>query len=142
MNNSILTNPTDIANEIHIQQTISNSPTVPTCYHQSEHFSKCTCGVRQYPWHDIGGLVIEKRSNPQTPIHEYFDQETYDRCLQNLANNKAPGPDKIPNIILKNMPENFHKLLFLFFSHCYKQHQTPATWKTSLTILLYKKHDP
>ena len=61
---------------------------------------------------------------------------------KNLANNKAPGPDKIPNIILKNMPENFHKLLFLFFSHCYKQHQIPTSWKTSLTILLYKKGDP
>jgi DNA-binding protein Fis len=31
-NNNILTNPDDIANEIHIQQTLSNKPTVPTCY--------------------------------------------------------------------------------------------------------------
>ena len=40
------------------------------------------------------------------------------------------------------MPPRFHKLLFLFFQHCYKQRQIPASWKTSLTVLLYKKGDP
>ena len=90
----------------------------------------------------MDGLIIDKRENLQTPLHEYFDKETYDLCLKNLAHNKAPGPDKISNTILKNMPENFHTLLYLFFSHCYKQQQIPASWKTSLTILLYKKWDP
>ena len=37
------------------------------------------------------------------------------------------------------MPTRFHKLMFLFFKHCYKQKQIPASWKTSLTVLLYKK---
>jgi hypothetical protein len=37
------------------------------------------------------------------------------------------------------MPPCFHKLFFLFFKHCYKQKQIPASWKTSLTVLLYKK---
>ena len=76
------------------------------------------------------------------PLHTYFDQETYNFCLKNLGNNKAPGQDKIPNSILKNMSSRFHKLLFLFFKHCYKQKQIPASWKTSLTVLLYKKGDP
>ena len=40
------------------------------------------------------------------------------------------------------MPEDFHKMLVLFFSHCYKQQQIPTSWKISLTILLYKKSDP
>jgi hypothetical protein len=40
------------------------------------------------------------------------------------------------------MPPRFHKLLFLFFKHCYKQKQIPASWKTSLTVLLYKKGNP
>jgi hypothetical protein len=98
--------------------------------------------VRQYPWHDLDGYTIERRGDPHIPLHTYFDQETYDLCLKNLSNNKAPGPDKIPNSILKNMSPRFHKLLFLFFKHCYKQQQIPASWKTSLTILLYKKGNP
>jgi hypothetical protein len=40
------------------------------------------------------------------------------------------------------MPPRFHKLLFLFFKHCYKQKQIPASWKTNITVLLYKKGDP
>ena len=40
------------------------------------------------------------------------------------------------------MPDSFHRILFLFFTHCYKLKQIPASWKISLTILLYKKGDP
>ena len=40
------------------------------------------------------------------------------------------------------MPPKFHELLFLFFTQCYKQKQILASWKTSYTILLYKKRDP
>ena len=37
------------------------------------------------------------------------------------------------------MPLNFHHILFLFYGHCYKYKQIPASWEISLTILLYKK---
>ena len=40
------------------------------------------------------------------------------------------------------MPPRFHKLLLLFFKHCYKQKQILESWKISLTILLYKKGNP
>lgn len=84
-------------------------------------------------------LERDKRGNPQTPLHKYLDHETYDICLKHLANNKTTFPDKIPNAILRNMPESFHKLLFIFITHYYKQKQIPSSWKISLTILLYKK---
>jgi hypothetical protein len=71
-----------------------------------------------------------------------LDRNTYDLCLKNIDNNKAPGPDNIPNSILKNMPTPYHDLLYLLFHQCYKQQQILASWKTSLTILLYKKSDP
>jgi hypothetical protein len=40
------------------------------------------------------------------------------------------------------MSIQFHNLLYLLFHQCYKQQQIQASWKTSLTILLYKKSDP
>ena len=140
--NHILTSPKDIAKEIYIQQSINNRPTVPTCHYQNIHPPYCTCGVIRYPWHDLEGFTIDQRGEPQNPLHTYFDQETYDFYLKNLGNNKAPGPNKISTSIMKNMPPRFYKLLFLFFKHCYKQKQIPASWKTNLTILLYKKGDP
>jgi hypothetical protein len=86
--------------------------------------------------------VLEKQGDIHASISNTFDRATYDLCLKNLGNNKAPGPDNIPNSILKNMPNQFHDLLLLIFKQCYKQQQIPTSWKTSLTILLYKKSDP
>ena len=40
------------------------------------------------------------------------------------------------------MPEKFQHELLLFFTHYYIQKQIPASWKTSLTILLYKSDNP
>jgi hypothetical protein len=40
------------------------------------------------------------------------------------------------------MPCLFHDLLFLLFQQRYKQQKIPNSWKTTLTILLYKKSDP
>ena len=60
-NNNILTSPEDIANEIHTQQSIRNRPTILTCYYQPEHTNTCICGVKQYPWHDLDGFIIDKR---------------------------------------------------------------------------------
>jgi hypothetical protein len=76
------------------------------------------------------------------PLHTYFDPEIYNLCLKSLTNGKTPRPDTIPNSILKHMPPNFHHMLYLLFKHCFKQRQIPTSWKTSLTILLYKKSDP
>jgi hypothetical protein len=141
-NNNILTHPDDIAHEIYRQQSTTNKPTVPTCHYQPDHDLDCTCGVRQYPWHDITSYTIEKRGKPLTPLYIYFDKETYNLCLKNIATGKAPRPDKIPNSILKNMPPQFYTLLYLFFRQCYIKRQIPASWKTSITILLYHKGNP
>jgi hypothetical protein len=40
------------------------------------------------------------------------------------------------------MPTQYHDLLYLLFHQCYKQQQILASWKSSLTILFYKKSDP
>ena len=102
--NNIQTNPEDIASKIYTQKFISNRPSDPTCHYQNIHPLYCTCRVRQYPWHDLDGYIIDKRGEPQIPLHTYFDQETYDFCLKNLSNKKTPCPDKYPIQFQKNAP--------------------------------------
>jgi hypothetical protein len=142
---NIQTNPKDIAEEIYIQQSILNQPSTPTCPHQTNHDPECICRVIQYPWHDLKGFILKKRGDINASIANTFNRNTYDLCLKNLSNNKAPSPNNIPNSVLKNMPIQYHDLLYLIFHQCYKQQQIPTTWKTSLTILtilLYKKSNP
>jgi hypothetical protein len=89
---NILTNPEDIVEEIYIQQSILNQPTTTTCCHQPNHELKCTYKVRQYPWHDLDGFVLEKRGDVHASIGNTFDRSTYDICLKYLGNNKVPRP--------------------------------------------------
>jgi hypothetical protein len=110
--------------------------------HQPYHPRNYTCQVRQYPWHDFNGYILENRGNNNSTISTLFSRETYDLCLKYLSKNKTLGPDQIPNSILKNMPTRFHNMLFFFFSHCYKQKTIPSYWKHSNTVLLYKKSNP
>ena len=60
-------------------------------------------------------------------------------CLKNLSNNKAPGPDRIPNSILKNMPQSFHKLLHLFFTHAINKNKSLRYGKTVSQYYYTKK---
>jgi hypothetical protein len=53
-----------------------------------------------------------KRGDTNASIANTFDKNTYDLCLKNLGNNKAPGPDNIPNSILKNMPIIYYTSYF------------------------------
>jgi hypothetical protein len=65
---NILTNPEDIAEEIYIQQSILNQPFTSTCHHQPNHNPKYVCGVKQYPWHDLNGFILEKRGDTNASL--------------------------------------------------------------------------
>ena len=118
---NILTNLEDITKEIYIQQSILNQPATLTCHHQPNHDPNCICGIIQYPCHNLNKFVLKKHGNINASIANTFNRTTYDLCLKYLSNNKALGPNNISNSILKNMPTQYHDLLFILFQQCYKQ---------------------
>jgi hypothetical protein len=81
-NNNTLTNPLDIADEIFIQQSKINTPTVQLCKQQPHHPHNCTCQVRQYPWHDLNGFTLENRRDANSTIATLFTREIYDLCVK------------------------------------------------------------
>lgn len=60
------------------------------------------------------------------------------RYIQRLHNRKAPGVDKIHNILLKNVPIKCIVLLTKIFNACFKLHYFPIAWKTAKVIALPK----
>jgi hypothetical protein len=138
----ILTNPKDVASEIFHTQQSSSQRQAPNCEDTTDHPATCTCAVRKYPWHTQDGIILDKRGPHGTQITTQFTRTTYDKCIKRLTKGKAPGPDNIPNDIIKTLPPQCHDLIFLFFQHCYKQREIPTQWKHSKTILLHKKEDP
>ncbi len=63
-------------------------------------------------------------------------------ALRRTPCHKAAGPDGVPGLILKNMPQAFHEALHLLFQLMAITGITPPSWLKSHAILLYKKEDP
>ena len=102
-----------------------------------------------YPW--------ERPNNPDNfklaPPPGHMDPETSDLLelildphtlrerLRHIGRSKMPGPDRIPNELLKSLPEIWHEAIHDMFIIMWITGRTPASWTESTTILLYKKGD-
>jgi hypothetical protein len=102
--------------------------------------------VRDYPWErteadDSFTLENEATGQSRRPwtLDKIRDEAMFFDCCKRLSNGKAPGPDNIPNEVLKMLPPEVKRLLHQLFVIMWAAAYTPAAWKTSTTCLLYKK---
>lgn len=76
-------------------------------------------------------------------IHKVLDREItleeINFALSRLKNNKAAGPDGIPNECFKNLPPNWTHYLQNMFNVFLSQETIPDDWCNSLIKLMYKK---
>ena len=104
--------------------------------------------IGRAPWTNLtNGLTpcrlrTVPKSMRETPLQTYLTRETYDRCLSQLMNRRAAGPNGIPAELLKHMPPEYHNMLFDAFCLFLETGQAPPSWKHSETILLHKRGDP
>jgi len=66
----------------------------------------------------------------------------FQEALRRLPSQKAPGPDNIPELLLKHIPTAFHKAICQLFQTMAITGTTDPNWLISNTILVYKKNDP
>jgi len=66
----------------------------------------------------------------------------FHEALRRTPNHKAAGPDGVPGLVLKHMPQAFHEVIHLLFQTLAIIGITPLSWLQSRTILLFKKGDP
>jgi hypothetical protein len=55
-----------------------------------------------------------------------------------LKNTKAPGPDQIRPILLKNLPNSAFQALTDIFNNCMNNLNFPTAWKTAHTVMIPK----
>ena len=77
-----------------------------------------------------------------TKLIDNLTRGLYEETWRGLPEGKLPGPDEIPNDILKRMPSEFHDLLFEMMRMAWIDRRTPVHWKQSVVALLYKKGYP
>ena len=86
---------------------------------------------------DVGKTDIE-----QVYIEDHIkDMAVLQIVIAHLSNNKMPGPDEIPNELLKHLPLSMHDAIHQLFILMWMTGTTPDGWKESETILLHKKND-
>ena len=143
--NRILTEPNDIIEKCHRSLTDHHAGSLPQpatdTSNNKEDRAQATC----YPWEqaaapDPFSLETEAHDGPcQEGLHHMImDRAEFDRCLSNLSTGKQPGPDGIPNEILKAAPVLLKDCMHMLTMIMWATGCTPHKWKESYTVLLYK----
>jgi hypothetical protein len=97
------------------------------------------------PWElpdNPDNFTIEPRGDPSLTFADMIPRDTFDKPLNSLGTGKAPGPDGIPNEIIKFLPPVTRSALFSLLSLLAHKSYTPPEWCHSTTCLLHKKGDP
>lgn len=84
----------------------------------------------------------ERPSNFDFPEEMLFTLEELRSEAKQLKNNKAAGPDGIPNEVLKVVVETCPNVLLDIFNACLRQGVFPKQWKRQNLILLKKGDKP
>ncbi|KAK3239766.1 hypothetical protein CYMTET_50334 [Cymbomonas tetramitiformis] len=95
------------------------------------------------PWEDPAHkerLVKAPRPDPKG-MDLTISRQGYSKAVHTLNNNKAPGPTRTPNEILKYMPEDFHDALHALMLEMWNSKHVPLTWKRGTFCFHHKKGD-
>ena len=76
--------------------------------------------------------------NPLLPSAELVQEHKIVEIIRNLKNRKAPGPDKIPNSVIKNFPQKFVHFLTEVFNSCLRFSYFPKCWKVGKIVAILK----
>ena len=89
--------------------------------------------------------IREKRDRPTDFVFDEEDLFTMDELreeVRSLKSNKAPGPDNIPNEVLKIVVDTCPDVLLNVFNACLRQGVFPRAWKVQNLVLLRKGDKP
>ncbi|KAJ3641910.1 hypothetical protein Zmor_028380 [Zophobas morio] len=138
-NNTFLSTPEDKSNafaqtlqEIH---EISRNPNF-----NHDFFNQVSEEVQDFrdqPFHPLALLNMHVPDNDEDLTDNISLQEVESR-IKHLKNSKAPGPDQIKAILLKNLPPTALQALTNIYNSCLNVSYFPTSWKQASTIMIPK----
>ena len=84
--------------------------------------------------------VLDGTPYPEMPPID-ISTEGIIHLLENLDTSKAPGPDKVPTRLLKELAFEFGPILSVIYKASLEQGQLPHDWKNANVVPIYKKDD-
>ena len=92
--------------------------------------------LNPFPW--LNAIPPGKPSDWHMIIYK-ISPAIFQETLYQLFNHKVPGLDNTPELLLKHIPQEFHKAIYQLFQLMAATITTPPHWLLSKNILLYKK---
>ena len=112
-------------------------------HYKQEHSHTTPDNLPTPPWQnpDNPDHYETKPKDPNKAQHtldHYLTRGHYTMAYQKASSGKAPGPDALPNEIIKFLPDTAHDLIFTLFQLIARHSYTPKKWCVSATKLSYK----
>ncbi|XP_055381850.1 uncharacterized protein LOC129612327 [Condylostylus longicornis] len=106
----------------------------------SNYLSGCSLELKQNP-KSFWKFVNSKRKSDQFPNFMTYDLSSTKVCsyLEALNNDCFPGPDNIPEIVLKQCSRVLSKPISTLFNRSISEGTFPSWWKTSFIRPVHKK---
>lgn len=105
----------------------------------SEHLEKVFTPLYTATPSHLNSINTYVESNYPTPKSiEPTTPSEIKKIIHNLPTKKSPGPDKIPNLVLKNLPSKFITFTASLFNACFTHGYFPNQWKIA-NILMFNK---
>jgi hypothetical protein len=123
-NNNIVTSPPQVIN-------------ILQAHFEKEHSRTTPDQIPTPPWQNPLNPDPYTNPKPNTPTQQhtldyYLTKNHYTIACHKASVGKAPGPDAIPNEILKHLPESAHELIYLLFRLMAKYSYTPKNGAQAL----------
>lgn len=91
------------------------------------------------PQVDISDIASEAQSRRPLQINQTVTQEEIQGILARIPNNKAPGPDGIPNEVLKTLGPVIDRDLAQAISKVFAEGSLPRSYRESTTVTIRKE---
>ena len=78
----------------------------------------------------------------RTDICAPFSQAELAVALEKISNGKSPGPDGLPNELLKNLSRKGREHLLALINRSWHEGATPASWRSAVIVAIPKKGKP
>ena len=86
---------------------------------------------------------MQNNNHDAEDINKPIRRDEVEKAIQKLRNNKATGPDQIPNEIMKYGAPEMINLLTEIFNTVFRTESIPEEWRQSEIVSIYKgKRDP
>ncbi|MBW0499573.1 hypothetical protein O181_039288 [Austropuccinia psidii MF-1] len=84
---------------------------------------------------NLNDISQQEQSTPPASFPQVTEDEVAN-TISSLPNKKAPGPDGIPNELIRLLKPLFIPILANLYNLCFTQGQYPIEWKEAQTVII------